>query len=137
MTSSVRLLDTDTLSMIMRRHPIALAHAQKYVEEHQQFLFSVITRYEVLRGLKAKKAHVQLAAFERFCVVNQILPLTDNVVTCAAEIYAELYQRGALISDADILIAASALTHGMSLVTNNEKHFERINGLHVENWLKP
>ena len=137
MTSSVRVVDTDTLSMNMRRHPVALLHAQKYIEEHQQFLFSVITRYEVLRGLKAKKAQVQLAAFERFCAVNQILPLTDNVVTCAAEIYAELYQRGALIGDADILIAASALANGMSLVTNNEKHFERIDGLHVENWLKP
>jgi tRNA(fMet)-specific endonuclease VapC len=54
----------------------------------------------------------------------------------AAGIYAELYQRGALIGDADILIAASAMVHGMALVTNNEEHFRRINGLHVENWLK-
>lgn len=137
MTSSARLLDTDILSMIMRGHPVVLARAQKYIAEYQQFVFSVITRYEVLRGLKAKNAQMQLAAFERFCAVNQILPLTDDVVTCAAEVYAELYQRGALIGDADILIAASALAHGMSLVTNNEEHFKRIDGLHVENWLKP
>ena len=37
---------------------------------------------------------------------------------------------------ADILIAASAMVHGLGVVTNNERHFQRISDLHVENWLK-
>jgi len=44
-------------------------------------------------------------------------------VVQAAGVYTELYQRGALIGDADILIAASALVHGMVLVINNGDHF--------------
>lgn len=44
----------------------------------------------------------------------------------AAEIYAALRNRGEPIGDADILIGASALTHGFGVVTNNEAHFSRI-----------
>ena len=64
------------------------------------------------------------------------MPLTDEIVVKAADIYAALYQRGALISDADILIAATAIVHGLEVVTNNEDHFRRIEELQVENWLK-
>jgi tRNA(fMet)-specific endonuclease VapC len=59
------------------------------------------------------------------------------VVVRAAEIYAALKQRGEPIGDADILIGASALAHGISVVTNNEDHFRRIPGLKVLNWLRP
>jgi tRNA(fMet)-specific endonuclease VapC len=83
-------------------------------------VFSIITRYEILRGLKAKGATRQQEAFDRFCAANAILSLADAVVVQAAEIYADLYQRGELIGDADILIAATAIVEGRSLVTNNE-----------------
>jgi predicted nucleic acid-binding protein len=52
------------------------------------------------------------------------------------EIYADLHRQGNLIGDAGILIAASALVNGCGVVTNNEKHFQRMSGLHLENWLK-
>ena len=55
----------------------------------------------------------------------------------AAEIYADLHCSGRLISDADILIAATALTHDLILVTENACHFERITGLRVESWRSP
>jgi tRNA(fMet)-specific endonuclease VapC len=64
-----------------------------------------------------------------------VLLLTDGIVVRAAEVYADLYRRGALIGDADILIAPSALEHGLVVITNNEDHFRRIPGLMVENWL--
>ena len=65
-----------------------------------------------------------------------VLPLTDEVVVRAADIYAALKQRGEPIGDADILIAATALDRGLAVVTNNEDHFRRISGLAVENWLR-
>ncbi len=39
------------------------------------------------------------------------------------------------LDDADIFIAACALAEDLTLVINNEKHFERIDGLRIENWL--
>lgn len=130
------VLDTDILSAIMRRNPTVIPRARTYLEEHGQFHLSIITRYEILRGLKAKGATRQAASFENFCLRNVTLPLTEDVVARAAEIYADLRQRGELIGDADILIAASALVQGFGVVTNNEDHFQRIRDLHVENWMR-
>ena len=62
--------------------------------------------------------------------------MDDTVIVQAADIYADLYKRGELIADADILIAASALANGCGIVTNNETHFRRIVGLQIENWFK-
>jgi tRNA(fMet)-specific endonuclease VapC len=131
------LLDTDTLSAIMRRRAAVLRPAQAYLSVHGRFTFSAITRYEILRGLKARGATTQQEAFADFCAASHILSLTDDTVTRAADIYADLYRRGELIGDADILIAATALVEGLDLATNNERHFGRITGLHVENWLDP
>jgi tRNA(fMet)-specific endonuclease VapC len=77
-----------------------------------------------------------MEAFERFCGTCQILPLTDDVVVRAADIYADLKRRGEPIGDADILIGATAAVNGLAVVTNNESHLRRIRGLQVENWLR-
>jgi tRNA(fMet)-specific endonuclease VapC len=131
------LLDTDTLSGIMRQNPLVLANARAYLAIHSRFTLSLVTRYEVLRGLKVKQATAQQAAFEQFCAANIVLPLTDNIIFRAADIYADLHRHGALIGDADILIAATALEHGLVLITNNTNHFNRIAGLPLQNWLAP
>ena len=134
MTLPQVVLDTDILSAVMRKNSAAVAKARSYLVRHRQFTFSIITRYEILRGLKAKAALKQSQAFDRLCMQSRILPLTDEMIVKASEVYADLHQRGELIGDADILIAASALVLGV--VTNNENHFRRVPNLHVENWPK-
>lgn len=129
------LLDTDVLSLLMRRDPRALIPARLYLVAHRHLTFSLITRYEILRGLKAKAATTQRAAFERLCLASRVLPVTDEVVVKASDVYAHLHRTGALIADADLLIAATALVHGLAVITNNAKHFSRVPDLTVENWL--
>ena len=71
--------------------------------------------------------------------------LTDIVVldfdlTCAqtfGRVRGTLLQRGLSINTTDLMIAAVALTHGLSLVTKNTKDFQSIPGLLLEDWLKP
>jgi len=130
------LLDSDTFSAITRNHPQAVAKSRAYLQTHAKLSISIITRYEVLRGLKVKGASRQLIVFENFCAGNEILNITDSVIVKATDIYADLHRQGLLIGDADILIAASALVYGHGVATNNERHFRRVAGLHVENWLK-
>lgn len=129
------LLDTDTLSVIMRRQPAVAQCAQRYLARHGRFSLSLITRYEILRGLYARNATTRLATFEHLCQHSDIIPLTDDIVVRAAEIHANLRQRGQMIGDADILIAATALENGWSVTTNNVRHFNRIEGLNIINWL--
>jgi tRNA(fMet)-specific endonuclease VapC len=129
------LLDTDTLSEIMKGvDPQVQDNARRYLTAFHHFTFSIMTRYEILRGLKARRATRQIARFEQRCQHSQVLPLTDDIIVHAAEIYALLYQQGQLISDADILIAATALQHNLVMVTENVNHFRRIPGLAIESW---
>lgn len=130
------LLDTDILSLYLRKSPKVVIEAQKYLRQHSAFTFSAITRFEVLRGMKVKAATGQLQFFDLFCQRNEIVELTDPIVTRAADIYANLYRRGQLVGDADILIAATALENNLPIATNNESHFNRISGLQVVNWNK-
>jgi tRNA(fMet)-specific endonuclease VapC len=136
MTAAPGLLDTDVLSAIMRRHPKAIARAQAYLANHGRLSLSIITRYEILRGLYAKRAAAQIVAFDRFCSASHVLTLSEPIIVRAAEIYGNLHQQGSLIGDADILIAASALEIGFEVITSNEAHFARVSGLVVDNWLK-
>jgi tRNA(fMet)-specific endonuclease VapC len=138
MTAGAALLDTDTLSEVIKGRDLAIqSRAQEYLGLYQRFTFSLITRYEILRGLKAKDALAQVRAFEAQCLSSTVLPLTDGIVVKAADIFAMLRKRGGLISDADILIAATALAHSLVLITNNLAHFQRIDDLRVESWRSP
>ncbi len=128
------LLDTDILSELFKGHNLVKAKASEYIREHSRLTISHITKYEILKGLKAKRAQKQIDSFEGFCEANIVLPITDNVIVKAADIYAALKGQGAIISDADILVAAIAIANDLVLVTNNTAHFSRINGLKFTNW---
>jgi tRNA(fMet)-specific endonuclease VapC len=130
------LLDTDTLSFFLRNIPKVMAEADKYLKFHKGFTFSVITNFEILRGLKIKNAQQQIKKFELIRQQSREINLSDDIIIRAADIYADLYKRGLLILDADILIAATALENNLAIVTNNENHFKRITGLQVLNWSK-
>ncbi len=123
------LLDTDTLSALLARNPEVVARSRPYLQTYDSFNISATTRYELLRGLRAREATAKLTAFNRFCGRNNVLPLTDAIIDKAADIYAHLHRRELLIGDADNIIAATALVHSLILTTNNERHFNRVPGL--------
>lgn len=132
------LLDTDILSEVLKQKNAAvLLKAAAYLKAQQQFTFSAITRYEVIRGLKAKSATRQLQQFSTFCQHSQILPLTDAIFDRAADLWVTAHAAGRPQKDADLLIAATALEHGLSLVTGNTTDFSWISGLTLEDWRQP
>ena len=65
-----------------------------------------------------------------------IMEESYDAAKIGGEIYATLKKKGELINDADILIASIVKAHNAILVTNNEKHFLRVEGLKIENWLR-
>jgi len=96
-----------------------------------------ISYYEVKRGLLAANATAKLTTFSKICEEFGIILLDNQAIfDKASEIYADLKQRGELIGDADILIAAMALTQNLVLVSDNTDHFQRIRGITLENWLR-
>jgi len=75
-----------------------------------------------------------MRAFEELCAILGVNDLTVADMNTASIIYAEHKNSGTLIDDTDILIAAQCITNGHILVTNNTRHFERIEGLQLVDW---
>jgi tRNA(fMet)-specific endonuclease VapC len=63
-----------------------------------------------------------------------ILPVFNSLTLYARE-KARLRRAGNLIDDFDLLIGASAITNQLVLITENEKHFDRLENISIENWI--
>jgi predicted nucleic acid-binding protein len=132
------LLDTDMVSEVLKqRNPNVLRRSREYLRSHGQFAFSAVTRFEVLRGYKEQNATTQLAKFAAFSTHSLILPLTDAIFDCAADLWVAARRGGHPCGDADLLIAATAIEQGRKLVTGNTIHFMWIGGLAVDDWRLP
>ena len=79
---------------------------------------------------------MQLSIFEAFVKDNIVIPMTESSAKISAELYSTLRKSGKTIDDIDLLIAGVAIDNDLTLVTNNESHFNRIPGLKIENWTK-
>lgn len=127
------LLDTSTLSDVIdlpsRRSPVGASFSKAYLRAHGRFTFSEISRYEILRGLRKKRARVQEQRFQAFCERSERLPVTAEVFDRAATLLADGQLQGIAVDDADLIIAATALLQGLPLVTANTKHFQWIDGI--------
>ena len=127
------LVDTDIIIYSLKGDERVMQNFHEYRNAPKSL--SVITYGELVYGAKKSKAvEKNLARVYRIAEVFPIIDITPAVVETFGEIKASLEQRGTMIADMDLLIAATALTHNLVLVTNNQKHFERITGLDIENW---
>ncbi|SJM94981.1 PilT protein domain protein [Crenothrix polyspora] len=128
------LLDTDTLIYWLK--------GNKKIEEKalavglEQLGYSIISHAELYFGAyNSEQIDKNLQAIH---MVNQKLALVGFNAASAqlfGKIKADLKQQGNIILDADIMIAAIALSNELVLVTNNEKHFVRVPNLNIENWV--
>ncbi len=65
----------------------------------------------------------------------QVVPFDANAAREYGDIRADLEKRGLIIGGNDMLIAAHAKSLNLTLITNNQREFERVKGLKLENWL--
>nr|VFK79869.1 MAG: tRNA(fMet)-specific endonuclease VapC [Candidatus Kentron sp. SD] len=120
--------------MFFRKHPQVTARFADYLARYKKIDLSIITYYEIISGLAHLDAHKKTAAFLEFVSMNRVLPLTERSVTLSAGIYADLRKVGKPLDDIDLLIAGVAMANNRVLVTHNRSHFERIEGLEIEDW---
>jgi len=122
------LFDTDAVSEVLRRKPL-----QPYVEwlktvpREDQFA-SAVTIAELYKGAYRSEARAtHLANIEqRVLVALTVLPFDVATAKVFGMIRAALEEQGSPVADADLQIAATAIYHGLELVTGNVRHFERI-----------
>ena len=129
------LLDTNICIYIQRQKPGGvLARFQKL--KHGDAAISVITWGELLygaeRSLQRKNA---LKLLEEFKTFVHVLPMPENAGGTYGAIRALLESIGKPIGNNDLWIAAHAKAAGLTIVTNNEREFQRVPGLKVQNWV--
>lgn len=127
------LVDTDIIIYSLKGHPSVIEAFGRHREAPKAI--SVITYGELLYGaFRSQQPQKSLATAHRVGEVFPQLPVTQAVIETFAELRASLNSGGTPLDDMDLLIAATALTQNLTLVTNNEKHFRRIDGIRLENW---
>lgn len=126
------MLDTDISSYIIKRPPATLV--EKFEKHGETLNVSVITAAELRFGAQ-NAARPQLAELvEAYLDRIAILDWTNEVTHHYARIRTELERSGRPIGNMDLLIASHAVCHGMTVVTNNLKHFSNVPGLKVDVW---
>lgn len=129
------LLDTNIVTYVLKRNATVDKKLRDVRTLGQEVFISCITFYEIKRGLLAVNATRQLSEFNRFCRNYKVLLLDDiETIEKACEIHADLKNKGTLIQEPDILIAATAITCGLILVSNDFDML-RVPEISLENWL--
>lgn len=83
---------------------------------------------------KSQRAEANLNLIRQLTTELNVVESDESISEVFGELKATLERAGTIIDDADLFIAACAKVHGLTLVTNNIKHFKRIKGLKLENW---
>ena len=125
------LLDTNVLiDMFKGNHRV---QERIFRADFHNCCISEITLAELYVGAFKGGRPKQLQEIGFVCKRFRILPITPALERYA-RLRVQLEGKGESIDDFDLLIAATALTEGCTLVTHNLRHFDRIDGLHTEDW---
>ena len=95
---------------------------------------SIVTYEEVVNKLRYEDFKYLLKNSRAYLNFNQVIPITKEITQLAENLYTEFKQKGVEIKFSDLLVAATALKHNLTLITNNKKLIEYIPGLQVDKW---
>ena len=127
------LLDTNIVSYILRRNTTVGRKLRDVNRSGEEVFISCITYYELKRGLLYANATRQLAEFNQFYSKYEVLFLDDiEIIEKTCEIHVDLKRRSLTIQEQDIFIAATAITRGLILVSN-DSDLLRVQGINLEN----
>ncbi|QBL08570.1 tRNA(fMet)-specific endonuclease VapC [Rheinheimera sp. D18] len=128
------MLDTNICIYVIKRRPIEVLETfNKYAG---LMCISSITYAELCHGVeKSTKPEQNRQAVEDFVSRLTILQYGEKAAQHYGEVRAELEKAGTPIGVNDLHISAHARSESLTLVTNNMKEFERVQGLRLENWI--
>ena len=124
------ILDTNFIITAEREAKRGMnGRADQFLAAHPDETFCIT--FTVAGELACGQSAAPRADWERLCQPYPVLPWTREVSWQYGELYRSLAALGRLIGTNDLWIAATALVHGMGLVTNNQNEFQRVPGLSV------
>jgi predicted nucleic acid-binding protein len=129
------LLDTDTIIYILKGNPLVEKNLRRYY--HAPIKICIITLMELYYGAyKSQKVTSNLAKIKTLENTLEILPLGQEMVEIFGKQKSHLEKGGTPLDDFDLILGCCALSHNLILVTNNTRHFKKMDGLKVANWIE-
>jgi tRNA(fMet)-specific endonuclease VapC len=129
------LLDTNIVSDLVRNPQGRIAQHIRQIGE-AQVCTSIIVAAELRYGAAKKRSPRLTSQLEAVLGALEILPFEAPADATYGLLRAQLEQAGRPVGANDLLIAAQAVTLRYAIVTDNEREFAQIHGLHRENWLR-
>ncbi len=128
------MLDTNIAIYVIKRRPVELLAV--FNSHAGQMCISSITMAELLHGVeKSSKPDHNLRQVEDFVSRLEVLEYGIKAAAHYGEIRADLEHKGTVIGINDLHIAGHARSEGLTLVSNNLREFERVEGLRQKNWV--
>jgi len=128
------LLDTNIVIYVLKRRPIEVLKI--FNTNASRMAVSSITLSELIYGAeKSSNIDRNLEAIEEFISHLEVLPYDAKASQHYGQIKTSLENKGEIIGENDIHIAAHAISQGLILVTNNLHEFKRVANLALENWI--
>jgi len=128
-------LDTSFIIALMRGDQSALAKLGEYTASDTRLTTTPITACELFKGAyKSVRRENELQKVKKMLSFLEMLDFSVDASVCYGRLMASEGLRGAPIGDLDAMIAGIAITHGESIITSNRKHFERVEGLQIDQW---
>lgn len=130
------MLDTNICIFTIKNRPQEVREAFK--RHHGQMCISTITLMELIYGAeKSTNPEGNLADVEGFAARLEVLKYDQDAAAHTGQLRAELARLGKPIGPYDQMIAGHARSHGLIVVTNNRREFDRVPGLRIEDWVAP
>ncbi len=131
----MRVLDTDTCIAILRGNEAVIERRAATADD---VATTWITAAELYYGAaKSVAPEKNRGVAKAFLATLPVLGLDDASVQIFGEAKALLEKQGQRLADADLLIGAIAVANQAIVVTGNRRHYERIPGVTVEDWIRP
>lgn len=134
------LLDTNILAELVKPDGNPAVHAALAEIPTPNLFLSVLTVGEIVKGIallapgaKKKRLAKWLAGIENE-YGERVLPLDTETARIWGELTARAQRKGVVIPPADGLLAATALRHGLHVMTRNTKHFQASGALVIDPW---
>jgi tRNA(fMet)-specific endonuclease VapC len=129
------LLDTDTCIDALKQDRSVLE--QLLSRSREDIVVSVISEAELRTGAAKSSSPIKtLRLIENFLRPLSLAEFTSDDAIAYAHVRAKLERAGTPIGPLDTLIASQAVARKLTLVSNNEREFRRVSGLHIENWVR-
>jgi tRNA(fMet)-specific endonuclease VapC len=129
------MLDTNICSYILRRRPLSVKARFDEVGADQLGLSSIVLAELYFGAARHPQGERIRAEIDDFAARLMILPWDESAADRYGELRAHLERQGTPIGNMDLMIAAHALSLGAVLISNNTRHFEKVPGLTLENWV--